>query len=264
MKPEFLRPFDAAAACRGAPFCCTNGWRAEVLKYATNGLFGTITKPSGEEFPASWTIAGESDSGVISKDKDLAMLPLGRIENKPVFVGDRLLDAKGAEFTVTVGQVFGPGCLCKWAPPAKVYPETRMTDAEIQRATPKLGMRPSDDVMALSEIAGSLRALVNAALRHAVDAGQLVPVSEAKPSLRPHCPYTGKLRDPHDIETDPMGVLVRHSGEPLRGIEGRAARDMVVAKAIRDVCMAKVNKFHNRAAQELLSVDLLSIINTAQ
>lgn len=215
MKPEFLRPFDAAAACRGAPFCCTNGWRAEVLKYAANGLFGTITKPSGEEYPASWTIAGESDSGVISKDKDLAMLPLGRIEGKPVFVGDRLLDGKGAEFTVTAGQVFGPGCLCKWAPPAKVYPETTMRHEDMFDVYAfHLRSRGYTSVGADSN---GLAAVANAALRHAVDAGQVVP------------------KDEHE-------AALHRLGDRLKGITlgDRAERDMDIALAVRSAAYAEV------------------------
>lgn len=242
MKPEFLRPFDAAAACRGAPFCCTNGWRAEVLKYAVNGLFGTITKPSGEEYAASWTVAGEPDSGVISPDKGLAMLPLGRIEDKPVFVGDRLLDDKGKEFTVVPGQVFGPGCLCKWAPPAKVYPQTKMRhDDMFSIYSAELRGRGHTSVEAETH---GLEAISNAALRHAIDAGQVVDAEESAEAIR-------------KAYADGQAIAFKHEAG------GRAARDMAVANAVRDELVASVARYSTGCSQYISSgFDFEAIIAT--
>lgn len=80
-------------------------------------------------------------------------------------------------------------------PPAKVYPETRMTNAELEKS--------------VSCCVHELRGAANAALRHAIDSGQV---------------YTPQ--DVYDMKK-----------ELMRG--SRAARDMEIAEAVLNAILAK-------------------------
>ena len=234
MKPEFSKPFDAHHARQGAPFSCADGTAAAILKWDLRGgpcqIAGTYEDGQFGDELIRWTEDGTPHQ-LAGTAKTLVMLPLGLIDGKPVFVGDELVDPTGATFTPGPGNA-GHLSGCRWPAPAKAYPKTTMTGADLISAT---GTGEWIDHSVIASIA-------NAALRHAVDTGQVMAVDDVE---------LAKSKSYLD------GVHAVHA-------PSRAARDMLVAKAIRDVCMAKVDKFHNRAAQELFSVDLLSIINATQ
>lgn len=113
--------------------------------------------------------------------------------------------------------------------------ETKMTDAEICYYLP---MSAFKDV-------GFVRRAMNVALGRVIADGQVVPISEAKPGLRPHNPYTGALRDQRDIDSDPMGMAIHHPAEPMRAAQDRAARDMAVAKAVREAIRIRFGTFQS-------------------
>lgn len=213
-KPEHTRPFNLEHARAGAPYGCEDGCTALIFKFAESRLFGTII--GDEEFPASWTPEGVKNSGVvIGAEKTLVMLPLGMIDGKPVFVGDEfemLNTARNGwlKFTATPKDRPSSNDL-RWPLPAKAYPVTQMPHAEMFDVY-SAHLKSLGYVSVQAETSG-LAAVINAAMIHAIEAGQVVPVSIAKPRLRPHDPYTGRLRDPRDVESDPMGVLIQHPDE---------------------------------------------------
>lgn len=205
MPLKHTKPFCIEHAKDGAPFCSDHGTEMQVLiwdrKHPTHPIIAI--EQHGEHEAYAFTREGKCTTAV---QMNLVMTPLGYIDDKPVFVGDELLfDPITAppqkHFATPLDRSFP---MCTWPEPEKVYPETQMSAAE------------------LALIAGApfqLHAIANAAIRHAIDAGQVAPVSEAKPSVRPHNPYTGRLRDPRDVASDPMGMLIRHPDEPVIAAE---------------------------------------------
>jgi len=130
--------------------------------------------------PASWAVDGaynsEHESGL-----DLRMLPLGMLDGKPVFTGDAIEDGPG-DWTPGVAHAANRNFTnCRWPAPPRTYPVTLIAAAELDAAWTG---------------AEALRRVANAALRHAIDAGQLI--------------------EPGD----------------------RAARDMAVAVAVRNVAQS--------------------------
>jgi hypothetical protein len=207
MKPEFTKPFDLEHAKAGAPYCCRNGDAVEIVKWNSKceqpivGLFGT------PEILQRWSENGQWGESVAGPG-DLVMLSLGIIEGKPVFVGDEIEalivpDCKWISITVKPGNL-PRGNSFRWPTPAKAYPTTNMTFDELAIVhNAQLDSKPN-------EFARSVRAVANAALRHAVDAGQVVP------------------KDEHE-------AALHRLGDQLKDIilGDRAARDMMIAEAVR-------------------------------
>lgn len=255
-----------AQAHAGAPFSGVNGEAVRILmwdrKHPTHPILAI--EEAGDQEAVAFRVDGTADHreslGIVGK---LVMLPLGLIDGKPVFVGDEIEDGGDGDWTPGIAHPCNRDFKnCRWPEPAKVYPMTTMTNDDLwtaQRQADSHGFSVDE-----------FRSIADAALRHAIDAGQVVPVSDAKPGLRPHCPYTGKLRDPRDIETDPMGVLVRHVDEPLRGIEGRATRDLAIAEAVRTAALTcnpiargyEASEDRSELWIRISSLDLLAIIST--
>lgn len=264
MKPEHTRPFNIEHAKAGAPIETRHGKKAYFVAHApeaashsriivrfASGEIGT-RRESGKHYEGGEQVPG-----------DLVMAPLGHIEGKPVFVGDKIED--GGPDGWTYGEAH-PGNRnftgCRWPAPAKVYPETSMRHEAMFEVYAGVG-RSLGYKEIFAESSG-LATVANAALRHAIDANQVVPISEAKPGIRPHNPYTGALRDPRDIESDPMGVLITCPGEPIRATERDAGRDMAVAQAVRHACVDAFDRHSIRAAEwsEVMgNLDLSAIIN---
>ncbi len=229
MKPKFSKEFNAQHARDGAPYCCRNGSEATVMKWdgrrKGEPLVGFRTDC---DLPASWAEDGSYFTSGEEGPDDLVMLPVGEIDGKPVFVGDELvMDGRKKLIAGAKQRNFAD---MAWPAPAKIYLETLMTDGDLAKAFVSDPTPHQIDVM---------RKGANVALRHAIGAGQVTPISEATPYLRPHDPYTGRLRDPRDIESDPMGALIYHPQELMveasSVVKGRRdERDMVIAQAMRD------------------------------
>lgn len=246
MKPEFTKPFDLGHAQAGAPYSCRDGREATVLKWDGRHPVYPINGVSGpDDYMTCWTVVGQYHAEQRSSPNDLVMLPLGMIDGKPVFVGDEFLwPVSGEPRKATADMAGGNWSLCAWPAPVKVYPETRMTDDEIHGAAPKLGMRPSDDTMAMSGILVSLRALANAALRHAIDAGQVVPKEETT-ALHHIQQGSVVLRECYDVA---MRDLAR------AGFTDRAARDLAIAEAVRSACEHASYTIGGRDALDLAAI----------
>lgn len=208
MKPEFSKPFNLEHARAGAPFCGIDGEAVRILiwdrKHPTHPIIAIEERGEQEAiaFRADGKAANHPSLGIVF---ELVMLPLGFIDGKPVFVGDKFTHRDGEEVTAAPMDIKLGFDGAHWPVPAKEYPT-------FDGSVDTLAIVYSQN----NNFVESLIRVANAALRHAIDAGQVVPVSEAQPGLRPHNPYTGQLRDPHDIESDPIGVLIRHPDEPLR------------------------------------------------
>ena len=87
--PIHTRPFCLADAKAGAPYCCRDGSAVQVFKWDCRGravLAGIVSAWDGDH-SALWSDGGDE---VDFTEYDLVMLPLGYIDGKPVFVGDRL------------------------------------------------------------------------------------------------------------------------------------------------------------------------------
>lgn len=204
--PKDTRPFDLAAAKAGAPYACRNGMEATVFIWDRRGVevhsIAGVLGASDE--PTSWTKSGNYSDGNES-GWDLVMLPLGEIDGKPVFTGDEFEvnclahpdEWKRCKAEPTwAGTWNDDGKWFRWPAPAKVYPETQMTGKELWNVYFKNDGNSE----------GSYVAVANAALRHAIDSGQL-PTKEAYDQLR---------------------------ADLLEAEQRNAARDMAIAEAVRD------------------------------
>ena len=129
MKPEFTREFNAAHAKAGAPYCCSNGEEATILKWDCRDPIYPIVGVMGEMDDSNeWQSNGLYNDG-INTEYDLVMTPLGMIDGKPVFVGDSIVTDGGMPFDVNPAHAINSSFFlhgCKWPAPAKVYPETAM------------------------------------------------------------------------------------------------------------------------------------------
>lgn len=163
-KPEHFREFNAEHAKAGAPYGCADGQDATVTKYDGRDPRYPLVGFFGEhDRPVAWANNGRFAYGEESP-VDLVMLPLGFIDGKPVFVGDKyLFDASPAE-ALPIKRNFD---CCRWPAPAKQYPITAMTKAELNAA-----------FNACSIEFTSLQRVANAAIKHVIDHGQL-PTKEA-------------------------------------------------------------------------------------
>lgn len=97
--------------------------------------------------------------------------------------------------------------------PEKVYPVTQMSEAQLCSAVPtmhRINPAPSDCEQFILD---GFRSLANAALRHAIEAGQVTSMADHQDAL----------------------ITL---GRNLQGIEiaRHAARDMAIAEAVRDAC----------------------------
>lgn len=113
--------------------------------------------------------------------------------------------------------------------PERVYPETKMELFELAQAS---GL----DRVEL-ELSIVFRLVANAALKHAIDAGQVVPTEDANANAFEHF---------------------------NRGTKHRADRDMAIAKAVRDACVATIARFINIPGNLIFVPDLAVVIATVK
>lgn len=177
------RPFNLEHARACAPYCWHDGTPAEILNW--------------EKRPAGWPTL-LVNSLIFADERHFVMPPLGFLDDgQPVWTGDPI---------VPLGQTAPRAALpterefagFTWPAPAKVYPETRMKFDDMCKVwkAEQNGLR--------HELSRKLTAIANAALRHAIDAGQVV-----------------------DVDNEAVWPQGRAS---------RAARDMAVAVAVRAAC----------------------------
>jgi hypothetical protein len=97
------------------------------------------------------------------------MLPLGLIDGKPVFNGDAIEDGGPGDWTAGIAHPKNRNFInCRWPAPVKVYPVSELTNQQLADSIRKHSFAPTE---AYSRDA---RAVANAAIKHAIDAGQVV------------------------------------------------------------------------------------------
>lgn len=163
MKPEHTRPFDAASARAGAPYCCRNGESATILKWDGRQCHGycLIGVIGAEDVPNSWRANGFFGNSV-RQENDLVMTPLGEIDGKPVFVGDEI-QSKGNNSKSIAQPMSRHFELFRWPAPPVEYPKTTIEGVAFRRIY-------DDSAYGMNQ---SLVTVANAALRHAIDEGQV-------------------------------------------------------------------------------------------
>jgi hypothetical protein len=240
MKPEFSGKFNAVHAKAGAPYCQMDGLPATVIKWDMDSdtpLLGFARRraDSNEEVPAIWRENG-IPGGSYDSEFRLVMLPLGLIDGKPVYVGDELdYEAHGKDPLVVVQAKDHNFDGYYWPAPVLQYPQypvTRMSEDEME------------DLYRKNQ--GEYAAIVNAAIARCFADGDAVLRAE-------HEKVVTELFAQRTADSAYIDCVI------AEGIaKGQAERDLAVARAIRDVCMATVNQ--SRAARELLDIDLASIV----
>lgn len=235
-KPQHTRPFNVEHAKTGAPYACRDGSPATVFKWDAKGdpfaLIG-FTEHGGSEVPENWTANGlRTVRG--EHPGDLVMLPLGYIEGKPVFVGDKIINCYGDK--VSVPPHSRDFTNCRWPDPEKQYPVTGMTNAEIAKLWADTCNR-GDDYQQV------MRDFINAALRHAIDAGTVV------------------TRDAHELAMVKLqcNANAAEIRAEVRSNSERAARDMAIAEAVREAVLSGFNAALN-SGTSTFQVDLTAII----
>jgi hypothetical protein len=230
-KPEFTKPFNLQHAKAGAPYCCRDGDQATVLKWDgrrfNEPLVGCI---GDDDMPASWGCDGRyvpDEHG--PRSRDLVMLPLGFIDGKPVWVGDHFITSGGLPcITTTASAGYFKGCC--WPAPVPVYPT-------FDGSVDMLSIEYSKDM----SYCNSLVRVANFALRHAIDAGQVVPDAEHSKLLAiigaayQVAGAHGASEAVLDVLSDPAAATAAQIDAMLpyeTPFDRDAARDLAVAQAV--------------------------------
>jgi len=205
-KPEFSRPFNLEHAKAGAPFSGERGEAVQVIKWDRKHPTHPIIaiEVDGDQEAAAFRIDGTTDHGHPAVVQRLVMLPLGFIDGKPIFVGDELVCISSGRITFVEpdDKNFSH---CRWPAPTPTYPETQIGEDDLHLAFVSCGPENATD----------LKAVANAALRHAIDAGQVVPADASAESVR-------------KAYADGQAIAYKHEAG------GRAARDLAVAVAVNN------------------------------
>ncbi len=209
MKPVHTKEFNAGHAKAGAPYRCQNATEATIAKWnrrSDTHPLGGYVGPTDDA--AAWTLKGNwHNDRHPGHAYDLVMVPLDFVEGKPVWVGDVLVNQEGDEFTVEPDDIDMACNHCTWPKPARVYPQTLMTDQETRDAMGNSG--PSEQ---------NRRFIANAAIRHAIDHSQVITKADHEAAL---------------------SKMLQASAETA--LANQAARDLAVAEAVISACHAQVN-----------------------
>jgi hypothetical protein len=158
------RPFNLADAKAGAPYSYTDGEKAEIIKW-NRPVEVSLVCLRGESQHV--TEHYKSGAAYHLSVPDLVMTPVGYIDGRPVFVGDEY-EFEGRRYcAVPDGEGGFEGC--RWPEPAKRYP-TFACDLDRLRAA-------YNSVLG-STVNGALECVANAALHHAIDSHQVVPLDQ--------------------------------------------------------------------------------------
>ena len=160
MMPLHSKLFSMVDAQAGAPISCVDGASATVFKWDCRRAVYKLAGIRGDvDESAVWTQEGQHQS--CYGGAALVMLPLGMIDGKPVFVGDEYM-FEGMKYTA-IPSGFDGFDGCSWPTPAKVYPKTLMSAELLESYCHGSGGSTA-----------SLFRIANAAICHAIDAGQVV------------------------------------------------------------------------------------------
>jgi hypothetical protein len=93
------RPFDMNLARRGAPYATRAGKKATILKWDCNHDLFVLAGVFGEhDEPKRWRADGGFGHSRGSFGEDLVMTPLGEVEGRPFFCGDKIVGSTGTVF----------------------------------------------------------------------------------------------------------------------------------------------------------------------
>ena len=162
------KPFNYEHARAGAPVATNIGTDVQVLiwdrKHPTHPILAIELCDEHEAF--AFTLEGNRSPNFYRSELDhLVMKPLGYIDDKPVFVGDEL-EQRDRHNESWVPRTAQPSdrdfSISRWPAPKREYPATTMTDEQIAQAA------------YAAPVFNQWRGIINAALRHAIDAGQVM------------------------------------------------------------------------------------------
>lgn len=286
--PEHTKPFNPEHAKAGAPYALATGEGVDILKWDRKHAQCIVTVSHQDAAVRTYRADGTQGHG--DGKFDLVMTPLGYLEGKPVFVGDELVTPTGMKWVTT------PTCRvehgrsladCCWPAPEKQYPETGMSGEELENAF--------NNAYA-TRITGALTAVANAALRHAIDNGQVAPkeaydlcsrdlgkaerllesLGYRSTSSGDWTPLAVQEMPTEDLFLQNLRALEksgRNTGEHAAVIRAfrsavndvphvRAVRDMAVAEAVRDACVAEIGN-RNRIVKTNHLADCVGDIHLA-
>lgn len=243
MKPEFSKPFNLEHAKAGAPFCGGHGEAVRILIWdRKNPKYPIIAiEEDGDQEAVAFRADGKATHGCGAIVQELVMLPLGVIDGKPVFVGDEVeyetFVGWGRDSVSAEWREFGK---CRWPAPAKAYP-THTGDLD--------ALRNEYNSILGSTVNGALERVANAALRHAIDAGQVV------------------AKDDHEAALHRLGDQLKRVA-----LGDRAVRDMAIAAAVRTAALTahpvsrdfETSEDRNELWFRIHSLDLSTIIATVK
>jgi hypothetical protein len=174
--PEHFKPFNREQAISGAPFGCKNGNKATVILWADDVLIGYVEAANGPH-SMDWKNNGDARRDEWHRGCDLVMLPVDMLDDKPLFVGDKIMvkdyekedhpwvpATVGPKTTQGAAKLYG----WRWTSEEPEYPKTRMSPDdlyEIHRAQDAWKPRTA------------FLAVANAAIARAIQDGDVVPVA---------------------------------------------------------------------------------------
>lgn len=224
------RPFSLADAKAGAPYACRDGREATVLKWDRNTPRYVLLGVYGDaDDHATWNVEGFYSIGDKS-NRDLVMLPLGEIDGRPVFVGDKLEMHGTAGWTPYVAYPTNRDFSdSRWPAPAKQYPFSQMSEQELLNA--------AGSAMPLDWANGFLR-VAHAAIRHAIDHEQVITAEmhqQKIDNITQSLQFTGFPINNWQENIDGFGII-KGNKEVVqavkKSIDSRSARDMAIARAV--------------------------------
>lgn len=165
MKRE-TRPYSHADATQGAPYGArSEEYDAMVLHAEGTQLLGATRKKGGSWLPTEWTRDGMVRSEPAEHPRDVVMLPLGMVEGKPFFVGDRIVGNTGESFIAEPSDMGGTHKTWKWPKPAQNWPKSSMTADQLKRAFHAATPESRKGWCGIADIA----------IAHECEAGTLIP-----------------------------------------------------------------------------------------
>lgn len=194
--PQHTRPFNLEHARAGAPYSCRDGTEATILKFDGRHPVYPLTGIAGpDDYMTCWTNAGKYEETPRDHKSDLVMTPLGYLDGKPVFVGDEIVNAFGHKVKMPAAPS-GSFDGCRWPAPEREYPQATITVKDLAKVTPHnhhFDAEWSSDrytstltytIHGRCKTNLPLQAIANAALRHAIDAGQVIDAEVAQKSVQ--------------------------------------------------------------------------------
>jgi hypothetical protein len=230
------KPFNLEHAKAGAPYMCRNGQEATIIKWdGRDSGYPLIGVRGIQDMPGAWNVRGAWLQSESEDVYDLVMTPLGHINGKPVFVGDKLV-VRGCtnEYIASPRDINALHNLA-WPAPPRVYPETKMRAFDLHAAY----------IKARGGADEGHTAVANAALCHAIDNGQVITMEDHADKLEEIGRKVAAITSP-----DLSGFA-----QELRWQESI----MEIAKAVHDACLNSVSAF-SQDGMRLTDIKLKRII----